>query len=313
MVVDVNSHAKLAGEGEQLIRKYVRGSGDNAKTYYDADVYNVEREFDLTISGLTIESNSDRLNNKSSNKTNNVINAIMPFDVENCVKYDANYLKGYTSERRDTNVDQLSTLAETQSKDIAKFAVNDTLEQYDRGVAWKEQQFDIKGQQWKAAYLPVWLYSYQQVSGNKKILHYVAVNARTKETMGSVPIHMPKLFGISFLVEILGIIAMMSIDFDYNWLFLLSGIIYFLYIYTKYRNSNARHKYETETQKEVNNLRKVDTYVGHITGVTNSKIAGANNTIISSESATNKVLNSITENNSIVKMVNDFTNNKEKK
>lgn len=247
MVVDVNSHAKLAGEGEQLIRKYVRGSGDNAKTYYDADVYNVEREFDLTISGLTIESNSDRLNNKSSNKTNNVINAIMPFDVENCVKYDANYLKGYTSERRDTNVDQLSTLAETQSKDIAKFAVNDTLEQYDRGVAWKEQQFDIKGQQWKAAYLPVWLYSYQQVSGNKKILHYVAVNARTKETMGSVPIHMPKLFGISFLVEILGIIAMMSIDFDYNWLFLLSGIIYFLYIYAKYRNSNARHKYETET------------------------------------------------------------------
>ena len=237
----------------------------------------------------------------------------MPFDVENCVKYGANYLKGYTSERRDTNVEQLSTLAETQSKDIAKFAVNDTLEQYDRGVAWKEQQFDIKGQQWKAAYLPVWLYSYQQVSGNKKILHYVAVNARTKETMGSVPIHMPKLFGISFLVEILGIIAMMSIDFDYNWLFLLSGIIYFLFIYAKYRNSNARHKYETETQKEVNNLRKVDTYVGHITGVTNSKIAGANNTIISSESATNKVLNSITENNSIVKMVNDFTNNKEKK
>lgn len=313
MVVDINSHAKLSGEGEHLVRKYVRGSGDNAKTYYDADVYNVEREFDLTISGLTIESNSDRLNNKSSNKTNNVINAIMPFDVENCVKYDANYLKGYTSERRDTNVDQLSTLAETQSKDIAKFAVNDTLEQYDRGVAWKEQQFDIKGQQWKAAYLPVWLYSYQQVSGNKKILHYVAVNARTKETMGSVPIHMPKLFGISFLVEILGIIAMMSIDFDYNWLFLLSGIIYFLFIYAKYRNSNARHKYETETQKEVNNLRKVDTYVGHITGVTNSKIAGANNTTISSESATNKVLNSITENNSIVKMVNDFTNNKDKK
>ena len=73
------------------------------------------------------------------------------------------------------------------------------------------------------------------------------------------------------------------------------------------------NEHETETQKEVNNLRKVDTYVGHITGVTNSKIAGANNTIISSESATNKVLNSITENNSIVKMVNDFTNNKEKK
>lgn len=44
--------------------------------------------------------------------------------------------------------------------------------------------------------------------GNKSLLHYVAVNARTKETMGSVPIHMPKLVLISALVEILGIIAM---------------------------------------------------------------------------------------------------------
>ena len=35
-------------------------------------------------------------------------------------------------------------------------------------------------------------------------LHYVAVNARTKETMGSVPIHMPKLFLVSALLEILG-------------------------------------------------------------------------------------------------------------
>ena len=92
------------------------------------------------------------------------------------------------------------------------------------------EDIKIKGQQWKAAYLPVWLYSYQQVSGTKKVLHYVAVNARTKETMGSVPIHMPKLIGISILVEILGMLAMRYSDFDYNWLFLLSGIIYFIII-----------------------------------------------------------------------------------
>lgn len=205
MLVDVNTHANLVGQGEKQTRKYYHGSGSNQQVYYDADLYQVQREFDLTINGLSVESNSDRLNTTSSNQTNNIINAIMPFDVENCVKYNANYLKGYTSERRNINIDQLRGLVDIQSKDIVRFAANETLKEYDRGVVWSNEQLDIKGQQWQAAYLPVWLYSYQQIKGNKKLLHYVAVNARTKETMGSVPIHMPKLFGISALVEILGI------------------------------------------------------------------------------------------------------------
>lgn len=308
MVVDVNSHTRLVGQGEHLVRRYTKGSGDNARTYYDADLYNVEREFDLAINGLTVESNSDRLNNQASNKTNNVINAIMPFDIENCVKYNANYIKGYTSERRDTNVEQLRTLVDTQSKDIARFSANNTLKEYDRGVAWSSEQFDVKGQQWKAAYLPVWLYSYQQVSGNNKVLHYVAVNARTKETMGSVPIHMPKLLGVSVLVEILGILAMLFIDFDYNWLFLLSGIIYFIVMFTRYRNSNARHKYESETKTQILNLRKRDDYIKRLSGLTNSRMNGANNTNINGQNVASKVLDSITENNAIAKIIKDTTN-----
>lgn len=294
MVVDVNGHARFHGKGEHLVRRYTRGSGDNVKTYYDADVYEVGREFDITIHGLTVESNSDRLKT-SSDKTNNVINAIMPFDIENCVKYNANYLKGYTSERRDTNVDELKELVGIQSKDIARIATNDTLKEYDRGVAWQQEQFDIKGQQWKAAYLPVWLYSYQQVSGNKKILHYVAVNARTKETMGSVPIYMPKLIGVSILVEILGIIGMLFIDLRYNWLFLLLGIIYCFIMYGKYRNVSARHTYEKDTETKMNNLQKVDHLMEHKTGLTNSAMQGANNKNVNGQGVGNKLLDSITK------------------
>ena len=110
MVVDVNSHASFTGKGEHEVRRYSRGDGNNRTTYYDADLYDVEREFDLTIEGLTVESSADKLDRKSSNKTNNVINAIMPFDIENCVKWDANYIKGYSSEKRDTNIDILSQI-----------------------------------------------------------------------------------------------------------------------------------------------------------------------------------------------------------
>lgn len=295
MIVDTNAHSKMSGEGEHKVREYTVKKGDRRETYYDADLYHVEREFDIAISGLTVEASLDKLNKKATDKTTNIINSIMPFDIENAVKWNANYLKGYSSEKRDVNVDQLKPLVESQSKDIARFAVNDTLKQYDRGVAWASEELEIKGQQWQSAYLPVWLYSYQEVKGNKKLLHYVAVNARTKETMGSVPIHMPKLLAVSSLVECCGIIAMMFVDFDYNWLFLSVGIIYFVLIYTRYRNDNARHKYELETKKEVSNMREEDDFIRHRTKLSNSRMYGANNNSLSGETdaLATKIINNI--------------------
>ena len=292
MVVDVNSHASFRGFGEHEVRRYTRGNDNNRRTYYDADLYQVEREFDLTIDDLTVESSSDKLK-RSSDNTNNVINAIMPFDTENCVKYNANYLKGYTSEKRDTNVEELRPIVDQQSKDVARFAANKTLKQYDRGVRWEREELDVKGKQWKTAYLPVWLYSYQEVKGeNEKLLHYVAVNARTKETMGSVPIHIPKLFGMSCLVEILGILLSIFIDFDYSWLFWLAGFVYFFIIYMRYRNSNARHHHETETKTNMTNVNQIDRLVKRETGLTNSRISGANNTKVSGQSMSETMINS---------------------
>lgn len=279
MLVDINSHVHLAGYGEQQVRKYYKGSDNNRKTYYDAAVYAVERKFDLVIEGLTIESSLDKLN-RSSDKTNNIINSIMPFDLENCVKYNANYLRGYTSEKRDTNIDQLKPLVKVQAKDIARYSVNSTLRDYDRGVSWKTEEMDIKGEQWKSAYLPVWLYSYQEVKGNKKVLHYVAVNARTKETMGSIPIHMPLLLGISSIIELLSFGVMIYVDFEYEGFLLTLGVIYFFIMYVKYRNSGARHKYELETKTEIDNLTTIDDYIRTRTGLSNATMEGANNTAV---------------------------------
>ena len=232
MIVDANAHSTLKGQGEHETACYTEKHGDNTETYYDADLYDVEREFDLTIDGLTVESSKDKLGN-DKNKTNNIINSIMPFDTENCVKWDSNYIKGYTSEKRDVNVDELKPLVKEQCKDIARFSANKTLTQYDRGVRWDSEELDVKGQQWRSAYLQVWLYSYLEKKGDKSLLHYVAVNARTKETMGSVPIHKPKLFLISAFVELLGLCATLLTlykiagdDKWWPWLFLLSGIIY---------------------------------------------------------------------------------------
>jgi len=288
MIVDANGHANLSGQGEHETRRYTVKHGDHETTYYDADLYDVGREFDITIEGLTVESSSDKLNTNAKDKTNNIINSIMPFDTENCVKWDSNYIKGYTSEKRDTNVSQLKEMVADQCQDVARYAANDTLKHYDRGVRWDKEDFQIKGQQWKSAYLPVWLYSYLEKKGSKNLLHYVAVNARTKETMGSVPIHMPKLIGISVIVELIGlVVALFSAfsiadkDDNWPWIFLLAGFVYFAIIYGKYRNKNARHTYEKETKRNMTNLREYDNFVKHEKGLKDSTIKGANNKRIS--------------------------------
>ncbi|MFI3307383.1 MAG: TFIIB-type zinc ribbon-containing protein [Mycoplasmatota bacterium] len=290
MIVDVNAHSTLKGEGEHQTRRYSVKRGDHSTTYYDANVYHVERDFDVMIDDLTIESNSDKLNKTSEEKTTNIINAIMPFDTENAVKWNANYLKGYSSEKRDVNVEGLSDILCEQSKDVARFSANKTLNHYDRGVKWDYENLEIKGQRWHAIYLPVWLYSYQEVKGTKKLLHYVSVNARTKEVMGSVPIYQSKLIACSILVEICAFFAMFFVDFDYSFLFLIAGFVYYFAIYNKYRNKEARHLHETETKNTVTNMQNVDNYIRERKRMSNSMMIGANNKSVKGDKVGLKVI-----------------------
>lgn len=294
MLVDINSHANFSGQGEHLTGTYFVGNDNAKEVRYNADLYAVEREFDLGIDDLTIESSKDKLDNSNKTKTNNVINAIMPFDTENAVNWQANYLRGFTSEKRDLNPEELNTLVKVQAEDIARFKANESLKFYDRGVAWARETLDIKGTSWKSAYLPVWLYSYQEKKNG--MLHYVAVNARTKETMGSVPIYYPKLFLVSGLIELICIIAMLFVDWDYSFLFLLGGFIFFFLYQSKYRNSNARHRHEVETKSTIQNLRQEDNLISHRTDLPNAMMYGANN---------NQVRGSTNNNKDILKSLNN--------
>lgn len=288
-IVDINAHSKMTGIGEHLIRKYTVDHGDNKVTYYDADEYRIERDYDVAIERLTIEASSDKLNLLNNSKTTNIINSIMPFDTENCVHYDPNYLRGYSSERRDTNIDTVRGLARTQGQDIARYKALDTIEFYDRGVCWQNEQFNIKGQRWYTAYLPVWLYSYYQDKGNGQgQLHYVAVNARTKETMGSVPVHYPKLIAIASVIEVFALVIMVPLlalstsastdDNGGGWFILLAlaGFVYYFVMYGKYRNKDARHFHEKETETKVYNMSYRDDYIQRKTRMRNAQIQNSN-------------------------------------
>ncbi len=193
MIVDGKASADVAGRGEVKTREYTQGSGDKKKTYYDADVYQVDRHVDFTVDDLPLESSTERGNLDTRTNTNNIINTILPFDTKNAIKWNASYLVGVTSEKRDSDVEKLRPRLEHQLLSIARAQVENSVSSYDRGVRWEQESLDVHGTRWVSMYLPVWLYSYHQPDSNGGLLHYIAVNGRTGETMGSVPVQQWKL------------------------------------------------------------------------------------------------------------------------
>ncbi|WP_256646813.1 TFIIB-type zinc ribbon-containing protein [Thermomonas paludicola] len=212
MIVDGKASADVSGHGEILTRTYTQGSGDKKKTYYDADVYQVERHVDFTVDDLPLESSSERGNLDTGTNTNNIINTILPFDTKNAVKWNASYLSGFSSEKRDSGVEQLRPRLENQLLSIARAQVEASTSRYDRGVRWEQEGLSVHGTRWVSMYLPVWLYSYHQPGSNGGMLHYIAVNGRTGETMGSVPVQQWKLLLAALTVgSVLETIALMIV------------------------------------------------------------------------------------------------------
>lgn len=212
MVIDANASSDVWGHGEVLIRSYTRRNGDSETTYYDADVYQVQRHVDFTVDDLTIESSAERSNMNTFVNTNNVINTILPFDTKNAVRWNASYLTGFTSEKRDQNIEGVQPVLEHQLMSIARSEVRDSVKNYNRGVRWEHEKLEVHGTRWNSMYLPVWLYSYYHEENGRGMVHYIAVNGRTGETMGSVPVSRGRLLTAAliggFIVEVFAIIAL---------------------------------------------------------------------------------------------------------
>jgi DNA-directed RNA polymerase subunit RPC12/RpoP len=197
LVVDARAETEYWGTGEVQTRRWTEKQGDNTVTYYAADVYQLSRQVSFTVDDLTLEGSAERAQFSRAN-TNNIVNAVLPFDTKNAVKWNASYLVGFTSEKRDRDVSAVQPVLEDQLLSIGRAQVHPTLSSFDRGVRWEQERIDVGGSRWVSMYLPVWLYSYFQESNG--LLHYIAVNGRTGETMGSVPVSQWKLITAALTV-----------------------------------------------------------------------------------------------------------------
>src|SRR5699024_8555729 len=163
--VDGNMHAVLQGTGEVTTRQYTatHGSADNKRTetYYAADDSGSQRTPDTLHDDTTVTSakrSTARHSAHTSTPTrttpqpNNILNAVQPYDTENAVIYNSNYLKNFTSERRDLNVRDVDDDVEDKFLAIARAKAVPTINRYDRGVRWEREGVAVRGTRWVAVY-----------------------------------------------------------------------------------------------------------------------------------------------------------------
>lgn len=200
LVVDGHIRVRLDGHGETLKRRYKKFYDDKT-VYYDANAYRVYREFDLVVDDLMVESASYRADIDPLVNTNNVVNAILPFDVKNAVAFESNFIGAFTSEKRDLDIDHAFERVQGKFMTLARQKISDYIHHYNRGVRWDSEQLVVHGTRWVSVYLPVWLYShYERQPNGTWMLHYIAVNGRNGQTMGSVPLARSKLLGLALAI-----------------------------------------------------------------------------------------------------------------
>lgn len=208
MLVDINAHSINHGRTKKHINK----------NKYLSTIKKT-RDFDIIIKDIIIETSKNNSFN-AQNSSSDVVNRLKPFDVENSVEFNANYLNGYYSENRELN----TTDMDASVRDILKQIVNVELKKTDvyakEKTEWITNENDIIGTQWTSIYLPVWIYSFcVKENGNNKI-YYIAINGRTGKTTDSISkekIKRKKIPILSLLINI----ALLSFAFyimmnDYN-------------------------------------------------------------------------------------------------
>ena len=211
MLVDINLHSENKG----VIANYKLEDCGSHKEF-------VYRDFDMYIENALIEaSKSNYFNNVNS--TSNVISSVVPFDIENAVEFNTNYLNGYSSENRELNLDLLkpkvNEIAENNTNKFLSDEISDyhnKLGQYNYKTNWFQKKNTIIGTQWSSIFLPVWIYSYCEKQNDLNKIYYIAVNGRTGKTVGSIPLNRRKLLNIRIILNII--------------FFLIIGIVPVLYI-----------------------------------------------------------------------------------
>ncbi len=189
---DIDYNCTFEGQAERKIDSIY--DSDSGTTYY-YDGYDIIRGFEVDAKHLSLETKSNSFTDKES-AYSNMISALNPYDTNELIELKEKYLRDTVAEILTYKRLEYDDRFKNKLISIGKYAILDNLIYYDRGIKWNKTDLEIKSINCYDAYLPVWLYYFNDA----KEIHYIAINGRTGELAVHVPFDKKKAI-IKSIVE----------------------------------------------------------------------------------------------------------------
>ena len=176
---NIKAHIDVEANAED-----VKISGDKQITSF----YEIKRTGDVEWKNIPLDGET-RIDDK-------LMEAIEPFNFQNMIPYDYNYIPGFYADRYDQDAKGLAWRATQRGVSGMDQVIKGSIgKKYDRYLITKNRS-TITSMEANYALLPVWFMSYKY--HNK--MHYFAMNGQTGEVAGKVPVSTVKKTAFFFIV-----------------------------------------------------------------------------------------------------------------
>lgn len=177
-VYDCAMEGSLSGRADR-IRTWI--SGD--REFTETNIYHVERNGKIEVQNLS--------RNALSESDRNLIDAVMPYRLEETQDFSMGYLQGFVAQKRDIESDQIAEEMKERAQGYAKSALRNSVNGYTTVTA-SDTDINMKEEHFSYVLLPVWLLTYKALSGKR---YFFAMNGQTGEIHGKLPVAGGKLAG----------------------------------------------------------------------------------------------------------------------
>ncbi len=237
---------------DQEQRLYKKGTGINITkwtsgdySYTKEDTYEFERDVSVKFDDVPVDG--------SKKFEDDLMDSIEPFEYKEKEKFDARYLAGFLSEKYDVDKEEAYQRAELRMKNTTQKIINQSIS-FDKQTVTESKEKGMKGEinYWL---LPVWMLNTQYKSKRYEF----AMNGQTGKVVGKLPLSIPKIFGVAFVLFLplflLGYLLdsihlWMNEDFERNFGIMSYSIITIIVLgfigagimFLKKRDSNGKNK-----------------------------------------------------------------------
>ncbi len=157
--------------------------------YTKTERFDVSRDGQMEIENVT--------RNALSKANRQLVEGVLPFEMEKLKPFNMGYLSGFMAENRDMGQEKFALQVQKEIQDFAAGQLRSQVSGYN-SVNVRREEAEIINPEWTYALLPVWTLTYNDSRTGK--IYYFACNGQTGKICGELPVDRGRLLQLFALV-----------------------------------------------------------------------------------------------------------------